>query len=97
MGQEKHPAGVVRGLFRSVSWLCHYQKRGSNCLLVRLQRIVSGNIPVGRKSVAADFVPEPLGARAVGWYSAVVGLLELVASVGLLFIPGKRNRSAVYA
>jgi MFS family permease len=69
-------------------------------------------------------VPELLRASAVGWYSAVIGLLELVASVvagllrdnvshasvfyygaifaiagsvGLLFIPGKRNRPAVDA
>ena len=76
------------------------------------------------KALASDFVPELLRASAVGWYSAVVGLLELVASVvagllwdhishaavfyygavfaiagsvGLLFIPGKRNRSAVDA
>ncbi len=76
------------------------------------------------KALASDFVPELLRASAVGWYSAVVGLLELVASivagllwdqvshaavfyygsifaiagsVGLLFIPGKRNRSAFYA
>ena len=74
------------------------------------------------KALASDFVPELLRASAVGSYSAVVGLLELVASVvagllwdgvshaavfyygaifavagsvGLLFIPGKRNRSAV--
>src|SRR5690242_21228681 len=76
------------------------------------------------KALASDFVPEGLRASAVGWYSAVVGLLELVAcvvagllwdhlshaavfyygavfalagSVGLLFIPGKRDRSAVDA
>jgi len=72
------------------------------------------------KGFASDFVPELLRASAVGWYSAIVGLLELVASVvagllwdhfshaavfyygavfaiagsvGLLFIPGKRNGS----
>jgi MFS family permease len=39
------------------------------------------------KALASDFVPELLRASAVGWYSAVVGLLELVASVvaGLLW------------
>jgi len=74
------------------------------------------------KALASDFVPEVLRASAVGWFSAVVGLLGLVASVvagslwdhishaavfyygassaiagsvGLLFIPGKRNRSPV--
>jgi MFS family permease len=33
------------------------------------------------KALASDFVPEHLRASAVGWYSAVVGLLGLVASV----------------
>ena len=73
------------------------------------------------KALASDFVPEALRASAVGWYSAVVGLLGLAASVvagllwdrvshaavfyygavfamagsiGLLFIPGSRTRSA---
>jgi MFS family permease len=76
------------------------------------------------KALASDFVPEHLRASAVGWYSTVVGLLGLVASVvagllwdrvshaavfyygaifavagsvGLLSIPGKRDRSAVDA
>jgi MFS family permease len=76
------------------------------------------------KALASDFVPELLHASAVGWYSAVVGLLGLVASVvagllwdhvsnaavfyygamsafagsvGLLFLPGTRNRSALDA
>ncbi len=33
------------------------------------------------KTLASDLVAEPLRASAVGWYSAVVGLLGLVASV----------------
>jgi len=33
------------------------------------------------KALAADFVPDRLRASAVGWYSAVVGLLGLVASI----------------
>jgi MFS family permease len=33
------------------------------------------------KAFASDFVPERLRASAVGWYSATVGLLGLVASV----------------
>jgi MFS family permease len=33
------------------------------------------------KAFAADFVPEPLRASAVGWYSTTVGLLQLVASL----------------
>lgn len=76
------------------------------------------------KALASDFVPESMRASAVGWYSAVVGLLGLIASVvagllwdgvghaavfyygaifavagsvGLLFIPEKRNRADVYA
>lgn len=39
------------------------------------------------KAFAADFVPEDLRASGVGWYSATVGLLQLVASIvaGLLW------------
>jgi MFS family permease len=39
------------------------------------------------KAFAADFVPEHLRASGVGWYSATVGLLGLVASIvaGLLW------------
>ena len=39
------------------------------------------------KALASDFVPELLHASAVGWYSTVVGLVALVASVvaGLLW------------
>jgi MFS family permease len=39
------------------------------------------------KALASDFVPEALRASAVGWYSTVVGLLGLIASVvaGLLW------------
>ena len=49
MGQKKHFAGVVRDLFRRLSWLCSYQERGNDCRLVRLLRIVSGNISIGRQ------------------------------------------------
>ena len=39
------------------------------------------------KALASDFVPDLLRASAVGWYSAVLGLLQLMASViaGLLW------------
>ena len=33
------------------------------------------------KAFAADFVPEPLRASGVGWYSTTVGLLQLIASL----------------
>ncbi len=33
------------------------------------------------KAFAADFVPEPLRASGVGWYSTTVGLLQLVSSL----------------
>jgi MFS family permease len=33
------------------------------------------------KAFVSDFVPENLRARAVGWYSTTVGLLQLAASV----------------
>jgi MFS family permease len=33
------------------------------------------------KAFASDFVPEPLRASGIGWYSTTVGLLQLVASL----------------
>jgi MFS family permease len=33
------------------------------------------------KVVASDFVPEPLRASGIGWYSTTVGLMQLVASL----------------
>jgi MFS family permease len=33
------------------------------------------------KAFASDFVPEPLRASGIGWYSTAVGLLQLVASL----------------
>ncbi|MDX8482000.1 MFS transporter [Mesorhizobium sp. VK24D] len=33
------------------------------------------------KAFASDFVPQPLRASSIGWYSSTVGLLELVASL----------------
>jgi len=33
------------------------------------------------KALASDFVPEPLRASGIGWYGAIVGLLQLVASL----------------
>jgi MFS family permease len=33
------------------------------------------------KAFAADFVPEPLRASGVGWYSTTVGLMQLIASL----------------
>ena len=92
-------------------------------LLFLLYGLFQGIFRSVGKTLASDFVPELLRASAVGWYTAIAGLLELVASVvagflwdhvshaavfyygvifalagsfGLVFIPGKRNRSAVY-
>jgi MFS family permease len=33
------------------------------------------------KAFASDFVPEPLRASGIGWYSTTIGLLQLVASL----------------
>jgi MFS family permease len=33
------------------------------------------------KSLASDFVPQPLRASAVGWYSTTVGVSQLLSSV----------------
>jgi len=93
-------------------------------VLVLFYELFQGIFRSVGKALGSDCVPELLRASAVGWYSAVVGLLGLVASVvagllwdhishaaafyygatfaiagsvGLLLIPGGRNRSAVDA
>ena len=48
------------------------------------------------KAFAADFVPEYLRASGVGWYSATVGLLQLVASVVAGLLWDRIGHSAVF-
>ncbi len=48
------------------------------------------------KSYAADFVPENLRASSIGWYSTVVGLSGLIASVVAGQIWDKINHAAVF-
>lgn len=56
-------------------------------LLFALYGLFQGIFRSVGKAFAADFVPERLHASAVGWYSATLGLLGLLASVvaGLLW------------
>lgn len=48
------------------------------------------------KAFAADFVPEPLRASGVGWYSATVGLLQLIASLIAGFLWDRVSHAAVF-
>ena len=48
------------------------------------------------KALASDFVPKLLRASAVGWYSTVVGLLGLVASVGAGLLWDHVSHAAVF-
>jgi MFS family permease len=48
------------------------------------------------KSFAADFVPENLRASSIGWYSAVVGLSGLVASIMAGILWDKISHSSVF-
>jgi MFS family permease len=49
------------------------------------------------KAFASDFVPEHLRASAVGWYSASIGLLQLVASVVAGLLWDRIGHTAVFA
>jgi MFS family permease len=49
------------------------------------------------KAFASDFVPDQLRASAVGWYSATVGLLQLVASVVAGLLWDRVGHAAVFA
>ena len=48
------------------------------------------------KAFAADFVPEHLRASGVGWYSATVGLLGLVANIVAGFLWDRISHAAVF-
>jgi MFS family permease len=48
------------------------------------------------KSFAADFVPENLRASSIGWYSAVVGLSGLAASIIAGILWDKVSHAAVF-
>jgi MFS family permease len=49
------------------------------------------------KAFASDFVPDQLRASAVGWYSATVGLLQLVASIVAGLLWDRVGHAAVFA
>jgi MFS family permease len=48
------------------------------------------------KAYAADFVPEHLRASGIGWYSAALGLLQLVASIVAGALWDRIGHSAVF-
>ncbi len=48
------------------------------------------------KSYAADFVPQQLRASGVGWYSAIVGLSDLIASMVAGQLWDKVSHAAVF-
>jgi MFS family permease len=48
------------------------------------------------KALAADFVPEPLRASGVGWYSTTVGLLQLVSSLVAGVLWDRVSHAAVF-
>ena len=48
------------------------------------------------KAFASDFVPAPLRASGIGWYSTTVGLLQLVASVVAGILWDRIGHSAVF-
>ena len=48
------------------------------------------------KALAADLVPQELRASGVGWYSATVGLLQLVASIVAGLLWDRIGHSAVF-
>jgi MFS family permease len=48
------------------------------------------------KTFASDFVPEPLRAGGIGWFSTTVGLLQLTASLVAGFLWDKLGHAAVF-
>jgi MFS family permease len=48
------------------------------------------------KSLASDFVPEPLRASGIGWYSTTVGVFQLIGSVIAGILWDRVGHSAVF-
>lgn len=48
------------------------------------------------KTLASDFVPQPLRASGIGWYSTTVGLCQLIASVIAGILWDRVGHSAVF-
>jgi MFS family permease len=48
------------------------------------------------KAFASDFVPEHLRASGIGWYSATIGLLQLVASLVAGMLWDRLGHAAVF-
>jgi MFS family permease len=48
------------------------------------------------KTLASDFVPQPLRASGIGWYSTTVGVSQLVASVIAGFLWDRIGHTAVF-
>ena len=49
------------------------------------------------KALASDFVPERLRASGIGWYNTMVGLLQLVASIGAGLLWDRIGHTAVFS
>jgi len=81
MGQKKHPAGVVVIFFVAYLGFARTRSVVAIAVLFVFYGLFQGIFRSVGKALASDFVPELLRASAVGWYSAVVGLLGLIASV----------------
>jgi MFS family permease len=58
--------------------------------------LYQGMFRVAGKALAADLVPKHLRASGVGWYSATVGLLQLVASLIAGFLWDRVGHSTVF-
>jgi MFS family permease len=58
--------------------------------------LYQGMFRVAGKALAADLVPKHLRASGVGWYSATVGLLQLVASLIAGFLWDRVGHTTVF-
>jgi MFS family permease len=61
-----------------------------------LYGLYQGIVRAVGKAFASDFVPEPLRASGIGWYSTTVGLLQLVANLVAGFLWDRVGHPAVF-
>ena len=81
MGAQERASRVIRHRTHYLSRPCIERDVALVATLFVLYGLHQGIFRAVGKAFASDFVPEPLRASGIGWYSATVGVLQLIASV----------------
>jgi hypothetical protein len=87
LGEKKCVARLLLYFRACLSWLCADKRHPSGSGSIRFLWMYEGVCRSVGKALASAFIPEHLRAGGIGWFSAKVGSLQLIASVvaGLLW------------